>query len=138
MSHILVAVSTPWAAQHMVRPLAQLARRLKSSVTLLHVERQGGGGHPVRPDQSRQAINELHARLEEAGVRCEARFLEGVSDIPGAILQAARDCQATMIFMGITGKSPFARSASGDVPAELLRRTTVPVLLLPPGLDVEI
>lgn len=135
MSHILVAVSSPWAAEHMAAPLTRLAQRLEARVTLLHVVR--GAGNPTRAvEEGQQAVQRLAAGLTAAGIACDVRVTEASEDIPGAILAAAGEAGATMIFMGITGKSPFARSASDDVPLRLVRRTPIPVLLLPPGLDL--
>jgi len=80
----------------------------------------------------------LAQRLEGENVSCSRRSVEGGQDVAGAVLSVAAEVGATMIVMGISGKSPFARHTSGDIPSQLLSRTTLPVLLLPPAVDVEI
>src|SRR5438045_9500558 len=43
MSRILIAVSSPWAAQKVVEPVADLAKRLGAEVLVVHVSRPSGG-----------------------------------------------------------------------------------------------
>ena len=43
MSRILVAVSSPWAAQKVVDTVSDLARRLSAEVLVVHVSRPSGG-----------------------------------------------------------------------------------------------
>jgi len=43
MSRIMIAVSSPWAAQKAVEPVADLAKRLGAEVLVVHVSRPSGG-----------------------------------------------------------------------------------------------
>lgn len=43
MSRILVAVSSPWAAEKAVDPVTDLAKRLSAEVLVIHVSRPSGG-----------------------------------------------------------------------------------------------
>src|SRR5258706_8480781 len=43
MSRIMIAVSSPWAAQKVVEPVADLAKRLGAEVLVVHVSRPSGG-----------------------------------------------------------------------------------------------
>lgn len=122
----------------MFMPLMQLSRRLEATVTVLHVLRRSGGDPARWLEEGRQATQRLTEQLASGGITCDFQLMESVDDIAGAILDAGRETQATLILMGITGKSPFARVTSGDVPSELLRRTTIPVLLLPPAVDLNL
>ena len=138
VSHILVSVSTPWAAQHMLAPLTSLAKRLEAGVTVLHIMRRGGGNPAKQLEDGRQVLNMVCERLKAEQVPCQSQLLEPSEDIAGAILDVARDVGATLLFLGISGKSPFARTAGGDIPIQLIRRTTIPVLMLPPALDIKL
>lgn len=138
MSHILVSVSTPWAAEHMVAPLAALAKRLEAGVTVLHVMRRGGGNPAKQLEDGRQVVNLLCGRLSEQHIDCNTHLAEHSEDIAGVILGVAEEVKATLILLGISGKSPFARTAGGDVPIQLIRRTTIPIMMLPPALGVTV
>jgi nucleotide-binding universal stress UspA family protein len=104
----------------------------------MHVLQRGGGNPAQYLEEGRQVVNDLCEKLTVAGVKCDTRLVEPTEDIAGVILDAARETGASLIFLGISGKSPFARSAGGDVPIQLIRRTTIPVLLLPPAMDVKL
>lgn len=134
--HILLAVSQPWAAEHAVRAVARLAGRLDSSIVVLHVARRGEV-EPARFESTLSAIEEFVKRIGDDGVQCEVRFASGVEDVVGEILKVADELAARLILIGIPGKSTFARATNGDVPAQLMRRTTRPLMLLPPTTDVD-
>ena len=53
-------------------------------------------------------------------------------DIARAIVNTANERDVTLIILGLTGKSAFARLLAGNVPVELLKNSRVPVLILPP------
>ena len=136
MSHMLVAIATPMAAESLFVPLSDLARRLGSEITLLHVLTAGGGHPSASLERGRQSVDDLAARLIDAGLRCTTRHIEGVEDVAGTILQTAGEVGATLIAMGIDGKSSFARRTGGSIPGRVLSRTALPVLLLPPAPDL--
>ena len=43
MSRILVAISSPWAANRVAEPVVDLARKLGAEVLIVHVSRPSGG-----------------------------------------------------------------------------------------------
>src|SRR4051812_25179014 len=43
MSKILIAVSSPWASERVVEPLADMAKRLGAEILAVHVSRPSGG-----------------------------------------------------------------------------------------------
>lgn len=130
MNHILIGISQPVAAERMLRPLVQLSRRLEAAVTVLRVVSAGPGG---RMEQARQIADWLAERLSGEGVDARIRSADAGEDPAGAILDAADEVEATLLVLAINGKSQFARVSGGDIPTQLLRRTHLPVLLLPPG-----
>ena len=132
MSRILVAVSSPWAAQKVVEPLSNLAKRLSAEVLVLHVSRPSGGQlREQEQADGEQAIATLRESLEGRGVVVETLLMFS-EDIAQAILNVAEERGVTLIALGLTGKNVFARLLAGNVPVELIKNTKVPVLLLPP------
>jgi nucleotide-binding universal stress UspA family protein len=132
MSRILVAVSSPWAAQKVVEPVSNLANRLSAEVLVLHVSRPSGGQMREQEQaDGEQAISTLRKSLEERGVVVETLLMFS-EDIARAILNVAEERGVTLIALGLTGKNIFARLLAGNVPVELIKNTKVPVLLLPP------
>jgi|SRR6266478_1721286 len=132
MSKILVAVSSPWAAEKVAESVADVARRLGAEVLVVHVSRPSSG--PMREQEQADgeaAIRSLRASLQARGVVVQ-ELLMFSDDIARAILNTAVEREVTLIVLGLTGKNVFARLLAGNVPVELIRQTKVPVLILPP------
>ncbi len=132
MSRILIAVSSPWAAQKVVEPLADLAHRMKAEVLVIHVSRPSAGQMREHEQADGEAaISLLRDKLSEMGVTVQTLLMFS-DDIARAILNTAIEREVTLIVLGLTGKNIFARLLAGNVPVELIKNTRVPVLLLPP------
>jgi nucleotide-binding universal stress UspA family protein len=132
MSRILIAVSSPWAAQKAVEPVGDLAKRLGAEVLVVHVSRPSGGQMREQEQaDGESSINMLRQSLADKGLTVETLLLFS-DDIARAILNVAAEREATVIVLGMTGKNIFARLLAGNVPVELIKNTKIPVLLLPP------
>ena len=135
MSRILVAVSSPQASERVVEPVADLAKRLDAEVLVVHVSRPtaatGGGGGGDRGDVGGQAVRPLGEKIRARGVAVQTLLMFS-DDVAQAILSTSIERNATLILLGLTGKSVFARLIAGNVPVELIRETRIPVMLLPP------
>ena len=132
MSRILIAVSSPWAAQKVVDPLADLARRLNAEVLVVHVSRPSGGQMREQEQADGEAaITLLREKLQEKQITVQTLLMFS-DDIARAVLNTAAEREVTLIVLGLTGKNVFARLLAGNVPVELIKNTKVPVLLLPP------
>jgi nucleotide-binding universal stress UspA family protein len=132
MSRILVAVSSPYAAQKIVDPVGDFAKRLGAEVLVVHVSRPSGGQMRDQEEQDGEgAISFLRDKLTEKGVAVQTLLMFS-DDIARAILNIAAERNVTLIMLGLTGKNVFARLLAGNVPVELIRNTKVPVMLLPP------
>jgi nucleotide-binding universal stress UspA family protein len=132
MSRILVAVSSPWAAEKAVDPVTDLARRLSAEVLVIHVSRPSGGQMREQEQaDGEKAITLLRHSLQERGVNVQTLLMFS-EDIARAILNVAVEREVTLIALGLTGKNVFARLLAGNVPVELIKNTRIPVLLLPP------
>ena len=133
MRRILVAVSSPWASQRLVEPLADLARRLEAEVLVVHVSRPSGGQlREQEQADGEAAVRQLSEKIQEKGVAVQTLLMFS-DDIARAIINTAVERQITLIVLGLTGKNVFARLLAGNVPVELIKNTQIPVLLLPPG-----
>ncbi len=132
MSRILVAVSSPWAAEKLVDSLGDLASRLKAEVLVVHVSRPSGGQMREQEQADGEAaIRLLRERLQARGVVVQDLLMFS-DDIARAVLNTAVEREVTMIVLGLTGKNVFARLLAGNVPVELIKNTRIPVLILPP------
>ena len=132
MSRILIAVSSPWASERVMEPLADLARRINAEVLVVHVSRPSGG--QMREQEQavgESAIRVLREQLEQRGVVVQTLLMFS-DDIARAILNTAIEREVTLIVLGLTGKNVFARLLAGNVPVELIKNTRIPVLLFPP------
>ena len=132
MSRILIAVSSPWAAQKVVDPLADLAKRIGAEVLVVHVSRPSGGQMREQEQADGEAaITLLREKLQEKQITVQTLLMFS-DDIARAVLNTAAEREVTLIVLGLTGKNVFARLLAGNVPVELIKNTKVPVLLLPP------
>jgi len=132
MSRILIAVSSPWAAQKALDVVADLARRIGAEVLVVHVSRPSGGQMREQEQADGEAaLNLLRQALQERGLAVQTLLMFS-EDIARAILNIAVEREASLIVLGLTGKNVFARLLAGNVPVELIKNTPIPVLLLPP------
>ena len=132
MSRILIAVSSPYAAQKVVESIANLAHRLTAEVLVVHVSRPSGGQMREQEQADGEAaITLLRERLQERHITVQTLLMFS-DDIARAVLNTAAERDVSLIVLGLTGKNVFARLLAGNVPVELIKNTKVPVLLLPP------
>lgn len=132
MTRLLVAVSSPWAAQKIVECMTDLAKRLSAEVLVVHVSRPSGGQmRDQEQADGEAAISYLREQLERQGVTVQTLLMFS-DDIARAVLNTATEHEVSMIVLGLTGKNVFARLLAGNVPVELIKNTRIPVLLLPP------
>ncbi|QOV89808.1 universal stress protein [Humisphaera borealis] len=132
MSRILIAISSPYAAQRVIDSVGDLAKRLNAEVLVVHVSRPSGGQMREQEQaEGEQAIRFMREELHAKGLQVQDLLMFS-DDIARAILNTALEREATMIVLGLTGKNVFARLLAGNVPVELLKNTKIPVLILPP------
>ena len=132
MSRILVAVSSPWAAEKVADSVADLARRLDAEVLVVHVSRPSGGQlREQEQADGESAIRLLRDKLQQKSVAVQDLLMFS-DDIARAVLNTAVERDVTLIVLGLTGKNVFARLLAGNVPVELIKNTRIPVLILPP------
>jgi nucleotide-binding universal stress UspA family protein len=138
---ILTLVDFSVASAVALRTAVELARRHGSRITLLHtlndVTRHmtftGGGAWDVvrrLPAQKDAAARRLRRRAALFGADdVDTEVATGLADV--AILESARRSDPDLIVMGIAQRSWLDRLLSGSTLRHVLRRATVPVLLVP-------
>jgi nucleotide-binding universal stress UspA family protein len=131
-SKLLVAVSSPWASEKLAAPIADLAKRLSAQVVVAHVaHHQEEDEHESDATQrGEQTLKLLADALTEAGVQVEGVMLFS-DDTAKAILNTAAARNCTMVVLGLTGKGVLKRLIAGDVPGNIIRQTTLPIMLCP-------
>lgn len=121
---------------------AALANQLGTELVVLHVAERlvdvvpVAAGIPPVELQSDEALNErarekLHAWATEhlGGARFRAELLEGAA--AEEITSFAEESGAGLVVMGTQGHSRLERFFTGSVTEEVLRTSTVPVLVVP-------
>jgi len=132
MSRILIAISSPWAAERVLEPITDLAKRLAAEVLIVHVSRPSAGAMREQEQaEGESALNFLKQKLLDRGLSVQTLLMFS-DDIARAVLNTAVEREVSMIVLGLTAKNVFARLLAGNVPVELIKNTKVPVLLLPP------
>ncbi|MEM0913965.1 MAG: universal stress protein [Planctomycetota bacterium] len=133
---MLVAVSSPWASEKLAEPIRDLAKRLSAEVVVAHVAtlHEEDEHESDATQRGEQTLKLMTDGLREAGLEAEGVMLFS-DDTSKAILNTARARHCTMIVLGLTGKGVLKRLIAGDVPANLIRQTDLPVLLCPANWD---
>ncbi len=125
-------------------PLAlQIARRAQAAVQLIHVHQPVStpwSGSEMAADltleaevrdQEKEHLRETAGRLAQQGTATvTAAVLDG--PVADAIHEQALACGADLVVMATHGRGPLARFWLGSVADQLIRRLTVPLLLVPP------
>src|SRR5215207_7296936 len=109
MSRILVAVSSPYAAEKVVDPVGDLAKRLGAEVLVVHVSRPSGG--QMREQEQAEGESSISMLRQGLAVQTLLMFSE---DIARAILNVAEEREVSLIVLGMTGKNIFARLLAGN------------------------
>ena len=131
-SRILIAVSSPWASQKFMEPIIDLSRRLDAEAIVAHVAHPQGEDEDEADARQRgeETLKFLTDGLRDAEIRAEAIMLFS-DDIPKAILNTAKARDCTLIVLGLTSKTMWQRLLEGNVPANIIRQSDLPVLLCP-------
>ncbi|HEX5136013.1 MAG TPA: universal stress protein [Planctomycetota bacterium] len=142
-THLLVPIDLSEASRAGLRVAADLARRFGARITALHVESATAGLAEVLASTGELGDAEAVAGRHLEGVRDRvARFVDrtrgsGSSATPvviealfvaEAIVQFAKEREADWICMSAAGHQGWRHLFLGSVTAEVVRRSTVPVL----------
>lgn len=143
IEHILVATDLSEAALVCCPPIGGLARSLGARMTILHVI----GGHEAIPHgaplapalvepASSEQVEAARAKLEERlpaygeGVELNPVVISG-GDAADEIVAYAEKHGADLIAMATHGRTGFRHMVLGSVTEEVVRKSTIPVIVLP-------
>ena len=109
-----------------LKPILAVARRMDARIHLLEVGEDGPyPGHWESPDESAKKAEQV---LREACIPTTFERLHG--NPAEEILRAASQYEADLIVMSTHGRSGPALWLKGSVTADVLQRTTVPMLVV--------
>jgi nucleotide-binding universal stress UspA family protein len=116
---------------------AALARRLETSLVLIHVDELLGAltSNPVVLEaailQRRSDLDDEAQRLRELGTRVEEKFLSGSAF--GELVTAATKFKAGLVVLGAVGHGLARRLLLGSVAERTAESSPVPTLVVRPG-----
>ncbi|MFO0948358.1 MAG: universal stress protein [Planctomycetota bacterium] len=142
MDTILVAIDFSEVTSKMIQWTLDLAKKYGSKVFVLHVAAPEPDfvSYSVGPQHERkwraEHLREEHRELEgiqkqfqDAQVECTALMIQGPTT--EKILQESERLEAKMIVMGSHGHGAMYHLLVGSVLENVLRKATVPVLIVP-------
>jgi nucleotide-binding universal stress UspA family protein len=131
-SRILVAVSSPWASERLVAPIADLAQRLEAETVIAHVAQFQEDDETESDARLRgeQTLKVLADALQQQGLPAEGVMLFS-NDVAKAILNTAKARSCTLIVMGVSQKGLWRRVLAGNIMRNVVRHVDLPVLLCP-------
>lgn len=142
MKQILAALDLSEVSDAVANRAASISRAFSARLVLLHVAAPDPDfvGFDVGPQSVRDArateLRDEHRRFQQlagefcdAGVDAEARLVQGST--VDTILQQAERQKADLIVLGSHGHGAVYRALLGSVSEGVLRRASVPVLIVP-------
>ncbi|MCC6174007.1 MAG: universal stress protein [Chloroflexi bacterium] len=126
---ILVPLDGSPLAEHALPFAERLARSHGARLVLLHVQ----ASSPVR--EPCPALTEIAARPLLAGLDVETRTtaVPRADELGQAILHDAVACGADLVVLSTHGRGGLGRLLYGSVADQIMRQTTLPLLMVPPG-----
>jgi len=131
--HLLVPLAGTPESETILPHLRRLAKR-GSTVTLLRAEIPAGLEQYV--DLSDAALHRARQYLEKvkrrlSTLKVPVRTLARIGSPAETILEVAREIGATLIVLSTGRHTPLARFLFGSVPGAVVKRSPVPVLVIP-------
>lgn len=143
ITHILVATDLSREAMSCIPSVADLARSVNAQITLLHVvesfEAVPHGSPlapPLGPTENAKAMESARAKMEErrasygSDITINLELVAG-GDAADEITAYAEANDVDLIAVTTHGRTGFRRLALGSVAEAVIRRSSVPVLVLP-------
>ena len=131
---MLVALDGSARAEEILQDVIPLAKRLDSVVELVRVAlpaipvwaaAEAGGG--AREEDPKPYLRKVQTRLLEEGLDARIAPLEGRA--AAALLERAKDTDASLICLTTHGRTGFERMLLGSTAEEVLRQSCCPVLV---------
>jgi nucleotide-binding universal stress UspA family protein len=138
-STILVPLDGSATAEQAIPYAQRLAGALRGHVLLVQVAEpvvftgtEISAQHPNAVAEARDYLDGLAQLMSSWSQRVETCVTTG-GDVAGAILDQAGTTDSHLIVMSTHGRSGFGRGLFGSVADDVLRRASVPVMLVPPN-----
>lgn len=90
--------------------------------------------HTGMVDEAKVVLGKVKSRLEQTGIPSETRMIDSGSigkSVAAEIKDAVHDLGIDLVIMGTHGRRGFQRLALGSVAETFVRRSPVPVMLVP-------
>ncbi|GAB4325085.1 MAG: universal stress protein [Bacteroidales bacterium] len=143
---ILAALDLSPASDKIISVLAGFAPRLQATVWLIHVAPPDPDfiGYDIGPKTERDFIakklHQLHLQIQEIARKHQS---EGLNLIPllvqgptvETILEQAKKLEVDFIAVGSHGHTRMQHLLAGSVSKELLKKSDIPLLVVPSGRD---
>ena len=119
-------------AEEYLRPLTHVIEQVHVIHVVNEKEIKGDSAMSVQKlrKQTRMKLEEICDRL--AGVGIDARAHVYIGEPDEQIERAARECQATMVAMGSSGKVEWVERWLGSIPQNIAEKSDYPTLIVPP------
>lgn len=123
-----------------------LAERLKAQLHIVHITHASltvptdlGMNVPPELEEAKQARERLERMRAMIGGNLEVELHLRVGQPVTEMLELVREVRPEMVILGSHGRSAVMRMLLGSVSTELMRRSPVPVLIVPaPGREAEL
>jgi len=132
-----VVLATDWSpaslrAVEYLKPLKDVIQEVHVVHVVADDELTGSNAMDIQKTRKdrRQRLDEICEILEAEGITAEPHVYIG--DTEEEIEKSARECQASMIVMGSSGKSAFVERWLGSTPQRIAEKSIYPTLLVPP------
>lgn len=138
--HILVPLDGSRAAESALPAAAYLARKLRATVTLLHVLERGapaevhGQPHLRAVDEAERYLSGVRARCFSADTRVKVHVhTEEVRDAVAGVSEHDRELEPDLVILCAHGRGGLRRALFGSVAQRLVLRTHMAVLAMHPS-----
>ncbi|MBL4844976.1 MAG: universal stress protein [Planctomycetes bacterium] len=130
---VLIPLDGSELSESLLEPLKRLLGDIEdASVLLLHVTPLGPSGEGATPvPAENEALTRVAARLADWPLASETH--EVLGDPASAILETVERLKPDLIAMATHGRTGLERLVRGSVAERVLRRVSVPLLLVNPG-----
>jgi nucleotide-binding universal stress UspA family protein len=133
LEKILLAVDESEHARKVVSAAAELARAGGGTVHVLHVHEVVLASATVdddSPEAASRLVDEVVEELRQAGVAAEGSVRSTTAGPARAILEHARDLDATLIVLGSRGLGALGGLLLGSVAHKIIQLSSCPVLVV--------
>lgn len=132
MTTMLVPLDGSPLSEHALPVASALARAGHARIVLAFARWIANADDPHAPDLEAIATT---LRAEGCAVETHARHLPSMEEAGQTLLAAADEVGAGLIVMATHGHGGLGRVLYGSVADQVIRQTTIPLILVPPGSD---